>query len=306
MRIFWILLLVIFCNFSFSQRLMQGQILDFDTNVPIAFAKITYNNKTIASDWEGKFSLLVKDDKKPILFSYKGYYDKNYYLTVGARSISVKMTTDNSLKDQEIYSENLVNGIIKKVGENKPQNQPEKAFKTFEYKNYEHLLVTANTDSISSKIDTIVEKRLFGKDRILLDSTNYKFKKLLEKQHVYQTEKVNLIQFNEKGTKETILAVRMAGFKTPLYEFLGLNLVSYSLYDNKLDILEIPVHNPISTYGRKLFTFKLIDTVKEEGRTVYRIYFQPKKLKSNTKVITTICITLGNKCLRIMVNQLLP
>lgn len=281
MRIFWIFLFLILSQFGFSQRLMQGQILDFDTNVPIAFAKITYNNKTIASDWEGKFSLLVKDDKKPILFSYKGYYDKSYYLTVGATTISVKMTTDNSLKDLEIYSENLVNGIIKKVVENKAKNQPEKAFKTFEYKNYEHLLVTANTDSISGKIDTIVEKRLFGKDLKYLDSTNYKFKKLLEKQHVYQTEKVNLIQFNETGIKETILSARMAGFKTPLYEFLGLNLVSYSLYDNKLDILEIPVHNPISSYGRKLFTFKLIDTVKEEGRSVYRVYFQPKNLKSN-------------------------
>ena len=259
---------------------MQGQILDFDTNVPIAFAKITYNNKTIASDWEGKFSITIKDEAKPIVFSYKGYYDKNYYLTLGAKTISIKMVSDNSLEKEEIYSEKLVNEIIKKVVESKPQNQPEKAFKTFEYKNYEHLLVTANTDSISSKIDTIRKKRLFGSDLILLDSTNYKFKKLLENQHVYQTEKVNLIQFNNT-TKETILAARMAGFKTPLYEYLGLNLVSYSLYENKLDILEIPIQNPISNYGRKIFSFKLIDTIKVDGRSVYRIYFQPKRLKDD-------------------------
>ncbi len=55
---------------------MQGQVIDFDTTVPIAFAKINYNNKTIISDWEGKFSIDVKDDKKPIIFTYKGYYDK--------------------------------------------------------------------------------------------------------------------------------------------------------------------------------------------------------------------------------------
>ena len=259
---------------------MQGQILDFDTNVPIAFAKITYNNKTIASDWEGKFSITIKDEAKPIVFSYKGYYDKNYYLTVGAKTISIKMVSDNSLEKEEIYSEKLVNEIIKKVVESKPQNQPEKVFKTFEYKNYEHLLVTANTDSISSKIDTIRKKRLFRNDLILLDSTNYKFKKLLEIQHVYQTEKVNLIQFNNT-TKETILAARMAGFKTPLYEYLGLNLVSYSLYENKLDILEIPIQNPISNYGRKIFSFKLIDTIKVDGRSVFRIYFQPKRLKDD-------------------------
>ena len=280
MRNYWIILVLLICNFAFSQKLMQGQILDFDTNVPIAFAKITYNSKTIASDWEGKFSLFVKDDAKPIVFSYKGYYNKNYYLTVGAKTISIKMVSDNTLTKEEIYSEKVVNEIIKKVVQTKPQNQPEKIFKSFEYKNYEHLLVTANTDSISSKIDTTYKKNIFGKKTLVLDSTNYKFKRLLEIQHVYQTEKVNLIQFN-KTTKETILAARMAGFKTPLYEYLGLNLVSYSLYDNKLDILEIPIQNPISNYGRKLFSFKLIDTIKVDGRSVFRIYFQPKRLKDD-------------------------
>ncbi|MBC7525796.1 MAG: carboxypeptidase-like regulatory domain-containing protein [Flavobacterium sp.] len=281
MKYFWAFLFVFLGQFVFSQKIMQGQILDFDTNVPIAFAKISYNNKTISSDWEGKFNLEIKDDKQPILFFYKGYFDKKYYFTVGAKNLLIKMTSDNSLQEKEIYSENIVNTIIKKVGENKSKNQPERAFKTFEYKNYEYLLVTANPDSISPKIDTVYKRNLLGKTKFTLDSVNYKFKKILEKQHVYQTEKVNQIQYNGKVTKETIIAARMAGFKQPLYEYLGLNLVSYSLYDNKLQILEIPIENPISSYGRKLFVFKLIDTVKVNGRSVYRIYFQPKKLKSN-------------------------
>jgi hypothetical protein len=260
---------------------MQGQIIDYDTTVPIAFAKITYNSKTTTSNWEGKFSLEIKDDKKPIVFSYKGYYDKNYYLSVGANYLLIKMINDNSSKENEVFSENQVNEIIKKVIINKPKNQPELALNTFEYKNYEHLLVTANPDSISNKIDTLYKKSIFGKRKIQLDSTNYKFKKLVEKQHIYQTEKVNLLQHNNDGTKETILATRMAGFKKPLYEYLGLNLVSYSLYENDLDILEIPIRNPISNYGRKLFVFKIIDTVQIQNRTVYRIYFQPKKLNSN-------------------------
>lgn len=260
---------------------MKGQIIDFDTTVPIAFAKISYNNKTITSDWEGKFSIEIKDDKKPILFSYKGYYDKTYYMTVGAPFLLMKMVNNNTLKEKEIYSERIVNEIIKNVIDNKPKNQPEKALQSFEYKNYEHVLVSANPDSVSSKIDTIYKKSFFGRKKIKLDSTNYKFKKLIQKQHLYQTEKVNLIQFNNKKTKETLIATRMAGFKKPLYEYLGLNLVSYSVYENELNILEIPIRNPLSNYGRKLFVFKLIDTMKIDNRTVYRVYFQPKKLNSN-------------------------
>jgi hypothetical protein len=260
---------------------MHGQVIDYDTTVPIAFVKISYNNKITTTNWEGKFSIEIKEDNKPIVFNYKGYFEKTHYLTVGAKSLLIKMVTDNSLKDQEIYSENQVNLIVKKVIESKSKNQPEKALKSYEYKNYEHLLVTANPDSISNKIDTILKKNLFGNVKIKLDSSNYKFKKISEKQHLYQTEKVNLIQFNKKTIKETVIASRMAGFKKPLYEYLGLKLVSYSLYTNQIDILASSVHNPISNYGRKLYVFKLIDTVKINGRTAYRIYFQPKKLKSN-------------------------
>lgn len=171
--------------------------------------------------------------------------------------------------------------MIKKVIERKAKNNPETGLKSFEYKNYEHLLVTANPDSISDKVDSIIKKNIFGKRIVKLDSSNYKFKKFVKKQHIYQTEKVNLIQHNEQGTKETVLGARMAGLKKPLYEFLGLKLVSYSVYDNPFEILEIPVQNPLSKFGRNLYSFHLVDSVKIDNRKTYRIYFQPKKLKSN-------------------------
>jgi hypothetical protein len=194
----------------------------------------------------------------------------------------IKMISDQSQKDVEIYSENLVNGLVKTMIEKRNQNDPEKALSSFEYKNYEKVLVSAHPDQISSKIDTIVKKNIFGARKIKLDSSNYKFKKLTEKQHIYQAEKVNFIQHNNKGNKETVVAARMAGFKQPLYEYLGLKLVSYSIYETPFEIIEIPVLNPISSFGRRSYTYKLIDTLKIQNRTVYRVYFQPKKLKSSS------------------------
>ncbi len=282
MKKIFVVVLLLSWFFSFSQKTMKGQITDFDTAIPIAFAQINYNNKIVTTDWEGKFELAVFPDNKPLLVSYKGYFDKTFYLTKGAKYLNIKMVTNNSRKNEEIYSENLVNKIVKNVIENRDKNNPEKAIAEFEYKNYEKLILTAKPDSISTKIDTVYKKRFIGKPKMLLDSSNYKFKKLVENQHIYQTEKVNVIQHKNNTTKETILASRMAGFKKPLYEFLGLNLVSYSLYENKLEILEIPVQNPISSYGRKLFVFKLIDTIKVKDRTVYRVYFQPKNLRKSS------------------------
>ncbi|MBV2195070.1 MAG: carboxypeptidase-like regulatory domain-containing protein, partial [Flavobacterium sp.] len=180
-----------------------------------------------------------------------------------------------------IHTDIEVNNIIKKVIENRKLNDPEKRLESFQYKNYEYAQVTANPDSISSKIDTIYKKSFFGKPTMKLDSTNYKFKKFSEKQHLYQTEKVNLIQHHQKKSKETILATRMAGFEQPIYEYLGLKLISYSAYENPFEILEIPVQNPISNFGRRLYNYKLVDTVKIDGRNTYRIYFEPKKLNTN-------------------------
>ena len=281
MKYFWLFLCIIITNSLVAQTKIKGQIIDFDTKVPIAFATITYNNTKFNADWEGKFTVEVKDFKLPIKVNFKGYYEKITYLELKAVNITIKLVNDLNEKKAEIYTENGVNSIIKKVIENRKSNDPEKALSSFQYKNYEYVQVTANPDSISSKIDTIYKKRLFRKPLIKLDSSNYRFKKFSERQHLYQTEKVNLIQHNQHQSKETVLATRMAGFEQPVYEYLGLKLISYSVYENPFEILEIPVQNPISSFGRNLYNYKLIDSVKIDGRSAYRIYFEPKKLNTN-------------------------
>lgn len=281
MRYLTLLFSLLITNFIFGQTKISGQVIDYDTTIPIAFAKITYEKTTVFADWEGKFSIEITDLKKPLNVHYKGYYEKPAYASNDGKLFIIKLTQDINKVKNEYYSLNKVNHIIRKVIENKDNTQPEKALNSFEYKNYEYIQITANPDSISGEIDKIYKRNFFGKRIMKLDSTNYKFKKLVEKSHVYQTEKVNLIEHNKKTSKETVLGARMAGFKEPLYEFLGLKLISYSVYENPFEILEIPVQNPISNFGRKLYTYHLLDLTQIQNRKVYRIYFEPKKLKAN-------------------------
>jgi len=281
MRYSYLILLLLLSSTIFGQTKIKGQVIDFDTTIPIAFAKITYEKTTVFADWEGKFSIEISDFKKPMYVRYKGYYEKPAYATNDVSLFIVKLTQDINKIKNEYYSLNKVNHIIKKVIENKENTQPEKALNSYEYKNYEFIQVTANPDSISGEIEKKYKRNIFGKRIIKLDSTNYKFKKLVENSHIYQTEKVNLIQHQNGTNKETVLASRMAGFKQPLYEFLGLKLISYSVYENPFEILEIPLQNPISNYGRKLYTYHLLDSTEIQNRKVYRIYFEPKKLRAN-------------------------
>ena len=55
---------------------------------------------------------------------------------MGAKYLTIKLVSNTTLKEKEIYSEAQVNAILKKVVENKSKNQPEKVLKNFEYKNY--------------------------------------------------------------------------------------------------------------------------------------------------------------------------
>lgn len=281
MKQFLILVVFLISNFLVAQTKINGQVIDFDTTIPVAFAKITYESKTFITDWEGKFSLIVSDFKKPVYVTYKGYYEKSSYPENNGKLFVIKMITNINIKNSEIYSDQKVNVIVKKVHDNQSKNDPEKVLPNYQYKNYEYLQISANPDSISGKIDTIHKRNIFGKHKIKLDSSNYRFKKLVEKNHIYQTEKVNLIQQNKNIQKETILATRMAGFKEPIYEYLGLKLLSYSVYENPFEILETPLQNPISNIGRRLYSYNLIDSIQHQGRKTYRIYFQPKKLRSN-------------------------
>ncbi|MFY7757853.1 MAG: hypothetical protein ACOVP9_05595, partial [Flavobacterium stagni] len=87
MKVFWILGLFCWTQFLWAQKTMQGQVIDYDTTIPIAFAKITYQNKIIYSNWEGKFALEVSDEGKPIFVYYKGYHDKSHYINVAGKTI---------------------------------------------------------------------------------------------------------------------------------------------------------------------------------------------------------------------------
>lgn len=281
MQKLFISLLLFFNLLAFGQTKIKGQVIDFDTTIPLAFAEILHEGNSIKADWEGKFEIIVTEFEKPIIVKHKGYYDKFAYAKKDGSFLLIKSVTNINDSGNIIYTDNKVNKIIKQVIENRDKNDPEKALQSFEYKNYEILFVTANPDSISSKIDTIRKRKILGGTKIKLDSSNYKFKKLVTKQHLYQTEKVNLIQHTPKGDKETVLATRMAGFEKPIYEYLGLKLVSYSVYENPFEILENPLQNPISNYGRLLYNYNIVDTIAIEGRQTYRIYFQPKKLRTN-------------------------
>ena len=262
-----------------AQFQVNGIVKDLSTNKALPFATILTNEGiNFVSDVDGKFNISSKKEFTSLDVSYIGYLktsvaivkDKKYYV------VSLLQKT-NDLNEVIIAHENPALAIIRKTIVNKKNNNPQEKLNSFEFKSYNKLIVTANPDSISGELDSVFVEKAIGKQFTKIDSSSYKFKELVNKQHLFQTEKVTQLQFNNSTLKETILGTKMAGFKQPIYEILAFNLQSFSIYDNSYELFETKYNSPIATDALLDYNYKLLDTVAINDRKSYVVYFKNKK-----------------------------
>ena len=277
-------LLTLFFTLTIQAQFQINGIVTDSNNKPLPFATITTSdNHNTITDVDGKFTLNYLVKANHFLVSYIGFQSRTIEILDQKKfySISLSQKTDD-LKEVIISNENPALTIIKKVIANKDKNNPQKKLSSFQYKSYNKLIVTANPDSIDGRIDSSATYKDFDKKRINIDSSDYKFKEIISKQHLFQTEKISQYQFGNHKLKETILGTKMAGFKQPIYEVIAFNLQSISIYGAKYELFETKYENPISNGAPSSYNYKLLDTVNIKGRDTYMIYFKNKQKRKSS------------------------
>lgn len=166
---------------------------------------------------------------------------------------------------------------MKKVIAAKRSNNPQRQLESFRFTAYNKLMVTANPDSIPQTIDSITRSPWGWKRKnVKADSTLYKFRKIAERQHLFLTEKVSSCEFDGQSLKETILGMKMSGFTRPIYEILGFDLQSFSLYGRQYELLESRYKSPIADdASRNYHYWRRTDSIID-NRPVFRIGFADK------------------------------
>lgn len=184
--------------------------------------------------------------------------------------------------NQNENTEKLVHNIIGVLNKNHIKNTD------FSYTFYEKSIISAYPDSISASIDTLFKNK--RKTKFVIDSSSYKFKKIITKQHVYQTEKVATISIEKGKKKETIIGLKMAGLKQPVYELLGQEFMPFDLSKKQLKILQFTFQNPFSIDGSLKYKFEITDTlIKPNGNEIVLQFELKKSIKKNKlKGIATI------------------
>jgi len=271
------LLLFFFTLSAEAQTAITVTVKEEETNAPLPFSTVSTNGVNYVTDIDGKVTL--QNPGTVFTSSYTGYTPKKTYVKDGVRFYTVLLSTQiGMLNELVINSQNEAKDIISKAIRRKPVNDPQRKLESFQYKTYDRLLVTANPDSISGKIDSVYIYEKAGRRLEKIDSASFKFKKIIDRQHLYQAEKVSEYKFNKtQGLKQNVIATRMAGFKKPLYELIGLKLQSYSVYADDIDLLEAKYAGPLADNAVNEYNFKILDTVSINNRSTYMIYFDAKK-----------------------------
>ena len=142
---------------------------------------------------------------------------------------------------------------------------------------YNKLIVTADPKASKGFIDTLFKYKKGKKHIKEIDSSDFKFKRIISKQHLYQAEKISVITKNDTHIKEEIVSTKMAGFQEPIYEYFSLQLQPFDVYSDKLEIAEKEYLNPISSKGLKKYYYYLgKDTILNQ-RAVVELLFKTKK-----------------------------
>ena len=306
-KIFFLVLLLL-PAYIFAQTSLSGIIKNSKTKEALPFATIITNTGLgDICDVDGKFTITSNKTISQLKISYVGFKTQKVLIEPSIRFITILLepSTENLSEVVITAKENPALQIIRDAIANKDKNYIQKALNSFKYTSYNKFLLTANPDSIAGNIDSIFVlkegKRVFKR----LDSTNYEFKKQIDRSHLYISEKVSQINFRRgKNKKETIKATRMAGLKQPIYEFLALDFENFTFYDEVYNLLGNKYINPLAKNAIKKYNYKILDTIIHQKDSTFMIYFKPKKTTETVGLEGVLYINSDNYALEKGIAQL--
>ena len=277
-----ILLLISACMVHGQSWTIMGRVVDSEDNTPLPFVNITLAGQPYygtSTDLDGYFELEIPSERADLEFSYLGYqkklipFSRNSELPV---TIKLQEKADQLAEVTVFPGENPAHRIIRNAVRNREINNPEN-LPSFSYETYGKFVVTVNTDSLDTSIDTVYKPT--ENDSVMkLDSSNYMLDQFMQKQHLLFMETVTERKYIKgKRDNEEVIASRMSGFKNPLFALINTQMQSFSFYDDYISIAGQELLNPITPGSTSRYFFLLRDTLYNNPEdTVFVISFRPR------------------------------
>ncbi len=256
-------------QFLFAQiRIIKGKTINSQDSSMIPFVSISVKNtqKGTLSDEKGQFSLKIRNQNDTLVFSNISFERKmisvNDFLTNG-EIITLKQISSNLNEVIVRPKENPAWEIIRRVLENKEQNDPDK--------------LDSYRANVYSKIDITIEN---FKIKIKKDSLNSS--KTIKSATFYVQENYSEIIAKKPAKKKEKIIASIGNFPvtyTYLINTFPLDINPFGfykpLYNNT--ILKRFYVNPINEQTFKQYDFELQDTLINEADSTFIITYKPYK-----------------------------
>lgn len=277
--------LLLFPLLGISQVSVSGKVTDsHGTPIPYVNVIFTNSNRGTTTDASGKFSLSSDKNYNEIEVSLIGFASKKVKLTKKkTANLTIVLSEGEELSEVVVVSkpkkalskkENPAYKILQGIWANKSKKGIQNA-RAYQYKKH------VSAEMGINNLDTIFLQKTLGNDyneigKVLAEK---KFKGSLS-MPIYLKESVLRVYGNNeiKKVRTDVEAERSQGVSERGF---GLERISkafdeFDVYDNSFTILNRPFVSPLSEYGYGSYHYVLNDTISQDGRKFYLIYFFPK------------------------------
>ncbi len=274
---------------SRAQLQVYGTVEDSATRLPVAFVSVAVAGAAggTVTDIDGRFSLRT-DAAANLVFTH-----------VGFKKVVVRVTSGSSLPLQVVISaagneldnvvilpgENPAHRIIRLLQDHRKQNDPSR-FSSYEYNAYTvaaagggQFLWNFTSDSSNGtqgkKTAPLSEKELLKKERdeMLLQR--------LKDNYIFITESYTRRIYAYPGkTKETVLATKVSGIRSPVFAITSSNFQQFGFYTDYLQLGDKAYVNPLIDGSISMYRFRLLETRLNGTDTSFVISFEPRKGKN--------------------------
>ncbi len=241
----------------FAQRQTKLTLIDSETNEPVVFANVAFNNKRnigTVSDIDGVF--YIKDKTvDSITISHLNYERLNLDLS-RLTSSTILLTPKTDVLDEVVINstENPAHRIIRNVLANKPRNNPLN-IPSFTYTTYSKIVLDTAEEKPSDTVrDFLKDKYFFITETIA--------------KHSYLKPNLQL---------DSVIATRTSGLKNPTFPTIAKDFQPFSFYDEYFTLLTATYLNPLNNQTFRYYKFRLEEEILKGQDTVFVISFEPKK-----------------------------
>ncbi|TDQ22685.1 DUF5686 family protein [Tenacibaculum caenipelagi] len=280
------LLLLLVANILNAQLTLQGKVVD-EFNSPIPFVNVVLKNTNYGTttDENGKFYLKTRKYRGNLEISFIGFQTQTIKVSQKTKFLNIVLKEGtNELEEVIIVSkpkkrlkkkENPAYRILKEIWKRKRKNGLD-LVDYYQYKKNTSIEIGLNN------LDTLFLKKIFKNEyKQAIKEVQYDSDGINYYIPIFLNEQVSKVYGDNKNnnTREDIEAEKSEGLGAQGYVFdrMSKTFQNVDIFKNNINLLQKPFISPLSTNGFDTYDYVLYDSIVDNNKKLYNIYFFPRR-----------------------------